>query len=244
METKVDEIADGIFRVSTWVPQIAPPAGFTFNQFLVRADQPLLFHCGLRHLFPSVSAAVRTLIPLERLRWIAFGHLEADESGAMNEWLAAAPNAEVVGGQIGVLVSINDLAARPPRTLVDGEVLDLGGRRVRHLDTPHVPHGWDARLLFEETTRTLLCGDLFAHVGDPPALTTTDLVEPALEGERAFQSSGLTPNTAPTIRRLATLAPSTLAVMHGASFSGDGRAALEALADGYAELHAEAVRSA
>lgn len=244
METKVDEIADGIFRLSTWVAEVAPPAGFTFNQFLVRADEPLLFHCGLLHLFPLVSEAARRVVPLERLRWIAFGHVEADESGAMNEWLAAAPQAEVAAGQVGALVSINDLASRPPRVLQEGEVLDLGGKRVRHLDTPHVPHGWDARLLFEETTQTLLCGDLFTHVGNGPALTRTEVVGPALDAERLFQASCLTPNTAPTLRRLARLAPRTLALMHGSSFEGDGGAALEALADRYAELFDQASRGA
>ncbi len=231
--TSVHEIADGIFRLSTLVREIAPPAGFTFNQFLILSDEPLLFHCGQRALFPSVSAAASRLLPLERLRWITFGHLEADESGSMDEWLRAAPAAEVAHGGIGVNVSLRDLVARPPRVWADGETIDLGGKRVRHLDTPHVPHAWDARLLYEETTRTLLCGDLFAHVGHGPALVSGDIVGPALAADELFRSVSLGPLTGATLRRLAALEPRTLALGHGASFAGDGGAALRALADEY-----------
>lgn len=233
-ETRIDEIAAGIYRLSTFVPEIAAPAGFTFNQFLVVADEPLLFHCGPRRMFPSVAAALARVMPVDRLRWIGFGHVEADECGAMNEWLAAAPQAQVVQGGIGCMVSLNDMADRPPRALAEGEVIDLGGKRLRHLDTPQIPHGWDASLLFEETTGTLLCGDLFAHVGDGPALVRTDIVGPARAAEDMFGASALTPGTAATIRRLAGLAPRTLAVMHGSSFAGDGAAALTELADDYA----------
>jgi flavorubredoxin len=229
MKTTVDEIADGIYRLSTHVPDI----DFMFNQFVVDADEPLLFHCGPRQMFPLVSEAAARVVPLERLRWITFGHVEADECGSMNEWLAAAPSAQVAHGATGVMVSLNDLADRPPRSLQHGEVVDLGGKRVRHLDTPHVPHAWEARLLFEETTGTLLCGDLFAATGDSPALTDGDLVGPAMAAEDLFLSTALTPATAPTIRSLAELEPSTLALMHGPSFNGDCVAALHALADGY-----------
>jgi flavorubredoxin len=234
METTVNEIADGIYRLSTHVPAIAPPAGFTFNQFLIDAEQPLLFHCGPRAMFPAVSAAVAKVLPVERLRWIAFGHLESDECGAMNAWLAAAPQALVAHGAIGCMVSLNDLADRPPRSLADGETIDLGGKRVRHIDTPHVPHGWDARVLYEETTGTLFCGDLLTHLGDGPALTAADVIGPAIAAEDAFRATSLTPGTAPTIRRLAALKPKTLAIMHGSSFNGDTAGALEALADDYA----------
>lgn len=237
MKTTTEEIAPDIFRISTLVPGVTPD-GFTFNQFLVRADEPLLFHTGMRALFPIVSAEVAKIIPVERLRWIAFGHLEADESGSMNQWLAAAPGAEVAHGTNGVMVSLNDLADRPPRPLQDGEVLDLGGKRVRHIDTPHVPHGWDARVLFEQTTGTLFCGDLFTHTGDVPALTAGDIVGPAQAAERAFAATCLTPATAPTIRALADLQPRTLAIMHGSSFNGDCRQAILDLADVYARLHA------
>ena len=172
METKINEIASGIYRLSTFVPDIAPPMGFTFNQFLVLGDAPLLFHTGPRQMFPLVHSAIGRLIPPKQVRWITFGHYEADECGAMNEWLAVAPQAEVAHGQTGCLVSLNDMADRTPRILRDSETIDLGnGKRVRYLDTPHIPHGWEAGVLFEETTGTLLCGDLFTQLGDEPALT-------------------------------------------------------------------------
>lgn len=234
METKVSEIADGIFRLSTFVPDIAPPAGFTFNQFLVLGDEPLMFHTGLRKMFPLNRAALSRILPPERLRWIAFGHFESDECGAMNEWLAIAPRAQGAHGQTGCLVSLNDFADRPPRALNDGETIDLGGgKRVRYIDTPHTPHGWDAGVLYEESTGTLLCGDLFTQLGDGPALTGSDVVGPAVAAEDLFQYSSLSPNMGTAIRALAGLAPRTLALMHGPSFSGDGGAALRALADDY-----------
>src|SRR3546814_4219022 len=164
MDTRADEIASGIFRLSTHLPEVAPPDGFTFNQFLILADQPLLFHCGPRSLFPLVSAAVAAILPVERLRWLSFGHIEADECGAMNLWLSAAPQAQVVYSPLGCEVSVNDLADRPPRALAEDEVLDLGGKRIRLIPTPHVPHGWEAQVLYEETTQTLFCEIGRAHV--------------------------------------------------------------------------------
>jgi flavorubredoxin len=232
MQTNVTEIANGIFRLSTFVPDIAPPAGFVFNQFLILGDEPLLFHTGPRKMFASTHQALSRLLPPEKLRWISFGHFEADECGALNEWLAAAPNAQAAHGQTGCMVSLADMADRPPRPLDDGEVLDLGGKRVRYIDTPHTPHGWDAGLLFEESTATLLCGDLFTQLGDV-ALTHSDIVGPAIAAEDMFQYSSLNPNMGSTIRALAALAPHTLALMHGPAFSGDGAAALRALADDY-----------
>jgi len=228
--TRIDEIATRIYRVSTYVPE----ADFMFNQFVVDADEPLLFHTGPRALFPAVSAAVARVVPPARLRWIAFGHVESDECGAMNAWLAAAPHAEVAHGQIGCMVSVNDLADRPPRALAHREVLDLGGRRVRHLDTPHVPHGWDAGVLFEETTSTLFVGDLFTATGASAPTTTDDLLAPAMAAEDHFGATCLTPATAPTIAALADLAPRTLALMHGPAFVGDGAAQLRRLAEAYA----------
>ena len=233
METKIAEIAAGIYRLSTCVPEIYPPHGFTFNQFLVAADAPLLFHCGHRKLFPLVSAALEKVVQVASLRWITFGHYESDESGAMNLWLAAAPNAQVAHGLIGCRVILDDAADRKPRPLADGEVIDLGGKRVRHIDTPHVPHGWDARVLYEETTATLFCGDLFTHAGNGPALVESDIVVPAINADRDSGATCLTPDTAPAIRRLAALAPRTLAVMHGSSYRGDCAAALNALAHDY-----------
>ena len=235
MQTKVSEIADGIYRVSTFVPDIAPPAGFTFNQFLVLGDEPLMFHTGLRKMFPLNRDAVSRIIPPDRLRWIAFGHFEADECGAMNEWLAVAPHATAAHGQTGCLVSLNDFADRAPRVLQDGEVVEVGGgKRVRFIDTPHTPHGWDAGVLYEESTGTLMCGDLFTQLGDNPALIHDgDIVGPAIAGENLFQYSALAPGMGAAIRRLAPLKPKTLALMHGPSFAGDGAAALNALADYY-----------
>lgn len=234
MDVRIDEIADGIFRLSAYVPEIAPPAGFTFNHFLVRGEEPLLFHAGLRKMFPALHAAVGRLIRPEELRWVAFGHYEADECGAMNEWLAVAPRAQVAHGQTACLVSLNDMADRAPRILQDGEAIELGGgRRVRYLDTPHIPHGWEAGVLYEEASGTLLCGDLFTQLGDGAALTEGDIVGPAIAAEDLFRYSSLNPEMGATIRRLADLAPRTLALMHGPSFRGDGAAALRELAGDY-----------
>jgi flavorubredoxin len=233
METKISEIAEGIYRLSTYVPDIAPPAGFTFNQFLVLGDEPLMFHTGLRKMFPLNRDALNRIIDADRLRWIAFGHFEADECGAMNEWLAAAPQAIPAHGQTGCRVSLNDFADRAPRVLRDNEVIDLGGKRIRFIDTPHTPHGWDAGVLYEETTRTLLCGDLFTQFGNKTALTDGDIVGPAIAAEDVLKYSALSPGMGSTIRSLSKLAPRALALMHGPAFMGDGAAALEALADDY-----------
>jgi flavorubredoxin len=239
METRVDEIAERIYRLSTFVPGTAGPAGLTFNQFLVDADEPLLFHCGQRSLFASVSSAAARIIALERLRWITFSHIESDECGSMNEWLGAAPRATAAHGVIGCNIWLTDAAIRPPRVLADREVLDLGGRKVRRINTPHLPHCWDAGLIYEETTGTLFCSDLFTHAGDGPALTDRDIVAPSLALESRLGFTSLTPNTAPMIRKLAALSPRKLAVMHGSSFSGDVSATLEALASHYdAQLRA------
>ncbi len=239
MQTTTNEIADGIYRLSTCVPDAAP-GGFTFNQFLIDADEPLLFHTGPRAMFGLVSEAIARVVPLERLRWVMFGHVESDECGAMNDFLAAAPRAQVAHGGIGCMVSLNDLCDRPPRALADGEVIDLGGKRVRHIDTPHVPHNWEARVLFEETTDTLFCGDLFTHAGNGPALTESDIVAPALAAEELFHHTSLAPSTAPTIRRLAGLQPQALALMHGSSTRTNCAGSLNALADVYAKLVTQA----
>ncbi len=232
MTTKLDEIAPRIYRLSTFVPQIGP-SGFTFNQILLDDDEPLLFHTGHRSMFPSVREAIERVLPVERLRWIAFGHVESDECGAMNELLAVAPHAQVAHGRLGCMVSVNEMADRPPRPLADSEVVELGSMRVRYIDTPHVPHGWEAGLLFEETTATLLCGDLFTHLGDGPALTEGDIVEPAAEAEAVFGYSCGAPSTPAIIERLADLDPRTLALMHGSSYTGDCGAALRSLAAAY-----------
>src|SRR5262245_60673096 len=195
----VNEIADGIYRISTWVPDVSP-TGFTFNQFVVTGEEPLLFHTGARGMFPLVAEAVATVVPVESLRWITFGHVEADECGSMNMWLTAAPNSQVAHGTLGCLVSLNDLCDRLPRALADGETIDLGGKVIRQISTPHVPHGWEAQVLFEETTGTLLCGDLFSQIGRGPALTTDDVVAPAMAAEDMFHATCLAPHTAQTMR--------------------------------------------
>jgi flavorubredoxin len=242
MNTRIAEIADGIYRLSTFVPEVNPPAGFTFNQFLIKGEAPMLFHCGHRRMFASISAAVAKLVPLESLRFLAYSHTEADECGALNEWLAAAPEATVAHGAVGCAIWLGDAAARPPRKVADNEVIDLGGKRVRFLVTPHLPHGWDAQLLFEETSGTLFCSDVFGHPGDGPALVETDILGKAIDSETRSRSMSLTATTAPTLRRLAALQPKRLALMHGSSFAGNAAGALNALADHVAaELHAAAV---
>jgi flavorubredoxin len=239
METTSDEIADGIHRFSTYVPE----ADFMFNQFLVEADEPLLFHTGPRRMFPLISRAVARIVPLDRLQWITFGHFEADECGSMNDWRAGAPGATVAHTAIGCLVSIDDTADREPRPLQHGEIIDLGGKQVRHLSTPHVPHGWDAGLLFEETTATLFCGDLFTATGRSSAITSDDLIGPALAAEDVFGATCLTPSTGATIRGLAEFGPATLALMHGPSYDGDCERALFDLGDAYDQRHDERIRA-
>lgn len=237
LQPTVDEIADDIFRISTWIPEVSPD-GFTFNQFLVRAEEPLLFHTGGRGMYPLIAEAVATVLPVDSLRWITFGHVESDECGSMNMWLAGAPDSQVAHGALGCEISLNDLCDRPPRALAEGEVLDLGGRRVRQISTPHVPHGWEAQVMFEETTSTLLCGDLFSQVGAGPALRSDDVVEAALLAESMFGSMSMAPHTHDTLAALAALEPTTLAIMHGSSFRGDGAAALGELSAGLREARA------
>ena len=232
METRIDEIAPDVFRLSTHVAEVAPPAGFTFNQFLIRGEEPFLFHTGMRQLFPLVSAAVDRLIGVEHLRWISFAHVEADECGAVNDLLAAAPDAQVVHGPLACAVSLDDLCDRAP-VPTDGTPLDVGGHVLRFVGTPHVPHNWESGLWFDETTATLLGGDLFTSLGDGPAVVDTDLVEGAMVAEEVFHSTSIGPAVPATIRALAELAPRTIACMHGSSFRGDGATQLLALAERY-----------
>jgi flavorubredoxin len=237
MDTTITEIAPDIFRLSTYVPEVAPPAGFTFNQFLVRDEQPFLFHTGMRQLFPLVSDAVDKVVGVDRLRWISFGHVEADECGAMNLFLAAAPDAQVTHGELACSVSLNDLSDRPP-VPIGSEPLDLGRHRLRFIPTPHVPHNWESGIWFDETTQTLLAGDLFTALGEGPALVESDLVEGALVAEGIFHQTSVGPNVATTIRSLADLEPTTIACMHGPSFAGQGGGQLRTLADAYDSLTA------
>lgn len=238
MQPEVTEIADGIFRIATFLPDVSPE-GFTMNQFLVLGEEPLLFHTGPRAMFPLVAEALHTVTPVESVRWISFGHVESDECGSMNMWLQSAPGSQVAFGKLGCDISLVDMCDRPPRALADGEVIDLGGKRVRQISTPHVPHGWEAQVLYEETTRTLLIGDMLSQIGAGPALTTSDILEPAIRAESMFHATSMAPHTAATLRALGDLGPTTLAIMHGSSFSGDGRRVLHAAAAAYETLIAD-----
>lgn len=230
--TRIDEISDGIFRISTPIPpNPAIPPGFTFNQFLIVDDEPVLFHTGMRRTFPLVRDAVAHVMPVEKLRWVSFSHHEADESGALVEWLAAAPHAAPLCGRTNTFYSVEDSCDRAPRVLADGEVLAIGRKRVQWIDTPHVPHGWDAGLLFETTTRTLFCSDLFTQPGAEHAPVTEDDIVGPSEQMRAVVGYYSNPAAAAvTVERLASHAPALLAAMHGAAYRGDGAAALRSLA--------------
>jgi flavorubredoxin len=232
--TNVQEIASGVFRISTPVPPTVIPGGFTFNQVLVMDEEPLLFHTGLRKTFPLVREAVAHVLgDAANLRWVAFSHVEADECGALNDWLAVAPRAQPVCGTVAAMVSVNDLADRPPRALADGEEIVIGEKRLRWLDAPHMPHNWECGYMFESTTRTLLCGDLFTHAGEHlPAVTDSDVLGPAEAMRKAMPWSVAVESQARRVlNKLASTEPTTLALMHGSSYRGDGHAILHALAD-------------
>lgn len=229
--TNVHEIADGIYRINT--PVIIPGAGgFSMNQYLIVDDEPLLYHSGPRRMFPLVREAVASVLPVEKLRYIGFSHVEADECGALNDWLAAAPDSSPLCSGVAAMVSTDDLADRPARALADGEVLSLGRHRIRWFDTPHVPHGWDCGLAMEESTNTMLCGDLFTQPGsDLPPVTESDILGPSEAMRRGLDYYAHAANTRALIERLAAAAPTTLACMHGSAWRGDGRQLLLALAD-------------
>jgi flavorubredoxin len=228
--TNLAEIADGIFRINTPVPPAAMPGGFSFNQYLILDDEPLLFHTGPRRLFPQVRGAIAAAMPPERLRFVAFSHVEADECGSLNELLAMAPEARPLCGQVAAMVSIEDLADRPPVALGDGESRGLGKRRVRWLDAPHLPHGWECGFLFEETTATLFCGDLFTQPGDgAEPLTGADILEPSELFRGAMDYYAHSPATGALIAKLAATRPGTLACMHGSAWTGDGAGLLAEL---------------
>ena len=236
MHANVDQIADRIYRISTCLPDVAP-GGFTFNQFLVDAEEPLLYHTGMRGLFPLVRDAVERVMPVERLRWIAFAHVEADECGAVNEFLDAAPHAQVAHGALGCNLSLNDQLNRPPHPLADGDVLDIGGasfaRRIIEIATPHVPHNWESHMFYEEVSGTLFCGDLVSQLGEGPAITDDDLLDAAIVAEDMFHQTSMGPAVPATYRRLADLNPRRLAIMHGSSYDGDCATLLRNLADVY-----------
>ncbi len=221
--TNVHEIASGIFRISTPIPPSAMPGGFTFNQFLVVDDAPLLFHTGPRSMFPLVQEAVKHVLgDATKLRYVGFSHIESDECGSLNEWLAASPQAEAVFGSIAAMTSA-DLADRKPHVLAEGQELVLGTRKVRWLDAPHVPHNWECGYLFESSTRTLLCGDLFTHGGaDVPALTESDVLGPSEAMRQGMGGVAIEKGTRAVLEKLARTEPTTLALMHGSSFHGNG----------------------
>jgi flavorubredoxin len=236
--TNVHEVAAGIYRINTPV-QMPDGFRFNFNQYLLVDDAPLLFHTGPRRMFPHVREAVSRVIPVARLRYVGFSHFEADECGALNEWLEAAPQAEPVCGQIAAMVSVNDVADRPARALADGEVLTLGRHSVRWFDTPHTPHGWDAGLMMETSTRTFLCGDLFTQggAGETP-ITESDILGPSEEFRGSMDYYAHAPDTARILERIALERPTTLACMHGSAYRGDGAALLRALAERLTERRA------
>jgi len=228
--TRIDEIAGDVYRISTPVAVI--PGGFTFNQYLVADEAPLLFHTGPRRMFPLIREAIAAVLPLERLAYVACSHVEADECGALNELLAAAPQATPVAGQIAVMTSLADLADRPPRALGDGETLSLGRHELRWCATSHLPHGWECGYLFDATSRTLLCGDLFTQGGaEHPPATEADILGPSEAMCRSMDYYAHAPNSAALLEGLAALGPTTLACMHGAAWRGDGAALLRALGE-------------
>lgn len=227
--TRVDEVAAGIYRIST--PLDIIPGGFTFNSYLIEDAEPLLFHSGYRKLFPTTLEAVRKVMPVEKLRWIGGSHFEGDEYGALNEFLTVAPNATPFGAEVGVMTSINDYAIRAARGFADGEEFSIGSRRVKWLYTPHVPHGWDCGILFDQSTGTLLCGDLFTQPGAGMDPVTESEVLSASETMRGMMDyyAHATSTTA-ILERLARLCPSMLACQHGSAYRGDGAALLRELA--------------
>jgi flavorubredoxin len=230
--TNINEIADGIYRINTPLPPSVVPGGFSFNQYLIVDEAPMLFHTGPRKMFPLVREAVQTVLPVERLRYIAFSHVEADECGSLNEWLAVAPGSEPLCGRIAAMVSIEDLADRAPRALADCEALTLGKHSVQWFDTPHLPHAWECGFMFEESTHTLLCGDLFTQpgTGDAP-LTESDILGPSEAFRQQMDYFSHTKNARTMLERLASTNPVTLACMHGSAWRGDGAKLLRSLAD-------------
>jgi len=236
MKTRIDAIAPDLYRLSTYIAKI----DLQFNQFLLVDDEPLLYHTGMRGMLPQVRHAVASIIDPARIRWISFSHFEADECGSLNEWLELASGAKALCGTIGAMVNINDYTGGRTRVMADGEVLTTGRRRLRFIETPQVPHAWDASLLFEETGATLFCSDLFLQNGERAPLTEDDVVEQARQALLAYEAGPLhrgypyAPWTDATLQMLAGLRPKLLAIMHGSSFRGDGERALRELAAMYA----------
>lgn len=227
--TNVHEIASGIYRINTPV-MISNTPGFSFNQYLIDDDEPMVFHTGPRRLFPQVLEAIAAILPPEQLKYIGLSHFEADECGALNEFLAIASNAVPICSRVAAMTSIVDFADRPPRALADGEDLTLGHHRLRWFDAAHVPHGWECALLMDMTTQTFFCGDLFTQGGPgSTALTEADILGPSEAFRESFDYFAHAPHTRATIERFASERPTTLACMHGSAWRGDGAALLRAL---------------
>ncbi|MGD8830601.1 MAG: FprA family A-type flavoprotein [Pseudomonadales bacterium] len=229
--TRIDPIGEDLYRISTPMGPDVVPGGFTFNQYLLVDEAPLLFHTGLRGLFGAVRAAIDSVLPVERLRYVAFCHVEADECGALNDFLAVAPQAEPLCSQVAAMTSVGDLADRPPRVLADGERLSLGHHEVMWIDAPHVPHGWENGFLFDNRDRTLFCGDLFTQGGSEHEPLAEDVLESSEQMRASLDYFAHGGNTRPVLERLAALQPQTLACMHGSAYRGDGGALLRGLAD-------------
>jgi len=228
--TTTTEIAPGIHRISTYQPD-GPPGGITFNQFIVTGEEPLLFHTGTRRLFPTVRDVAATVLDPVSIRWISSGNASRpDEFGALSDWESLAPRATAVHGRTGCFLCLSDMSSRTPRALADNEVIDIGGHVLQWIDTPHVPGPWEAGALFDQTTKTLFCGDLFSRTGPAPATTTDDIADAAIAHDQLMHGHAYTPQTGPTLRRLAALEPQRLALMHGPTFIGDGAYQLTALA--------------
>ncbi len=229
--TRIDEVASGIYRINTPLRIDAIPGGFNLSQYLIVDDEPMIFHTGWRRWFPFVSEAIATVIPLDRIRHIGYSHFEGDESGAMNEFLAAAPQAVPFASQIGLLTSLNDHADRPGRGFADGEEFSTGQKKWRWMDTPHVPHGWDCGVLFDQTTGTLLCGDLFTQPGaETPPVTESEILSASEAMRKPMEYYAHSTRTAAILERLALLKPKTLACQHGSAYRGDGAGLLRELA--------------
>ena len=229
--TRIDEVAAGIYRVNTPLQIPAIPGGFNLSQYLIVDDEPVVFHAGWRNWFPFVSEAIAKVIPLDRIRYVGYSHFEGDESGAVNEFLAVAPQAVPFASGLGVMTSLGDFAIRPARGLADGEELSIGGRTLQWIDTPHVPHGWDCGVMFDKSTGTLLCGDLFTQAGaDTPPVTESEILTASEAMRKPMDYYAHSTGTAAILNRLAALKPTTLACQHGSAYRGDGAALLRELA--------------
>ena len=245
--TRIDEVAPDLYRISVYAEQF----DLQFNHFLVRDEEPLLFHTGMRGMFPQVREALAKVIDPATLRWISWSHFEVDECGALNEWLAVAPKATPVVGVIGAMININDFSNRPPRALAVDERLETGRHRFRFVPTPHLPHGWDCGVMFEETDKVLLCSDLLHQIGDLEPLTTSDITGRYRSAVETYQQSPVlmdyvpyTDNTKRQLAKLAALQPRVLAAMHGSTFVGDGESVLLACDDILRETLAPMVAAA